>query len=163
LPEEEKRPYAAKLDEGSYRGYKLRGIWSNDVVKDNIEVGPTCRDIALAQLDDVLASLQHYNLETPSFHPPSSQHHPGVLPFLPEIERYVVSLLSLFLVLPLTMCPPTRFADHTYNHIVRKILALVSLVLELDEDALWRLHGHEAPIGNACQRFMGYWPRCEFS
>lgn len=36
---EEKELYAASLDEGSYRGYKLRGIWKKDGgVPDNIEV-----------------------------------------------------------------------------------------------------------------------------
>ena len=40
IPLDEKLPYAAKLDEGSYRGYKLRGIWKRDGgVPDNIEVG----------------------------------------------------------------------------------------------------------------------------
>ena len=40
IPHEEKLPYAAKLEEGSYRGYKLRGIWKRDGgVPDNIEVG----------------------------------------------------------------------------------------------------------------------------
>ena len=39
IPLEEKLPFAAKLDEGSYRGYKLRGIWKRDGgVPDNIEV-----------------------------------------------------------------------------------------------------------------------------
>ncbi|KAL7412582.1 hypothetical protein BDY24DRAFT_435240 [Mrakia frigida] len=117
IPEDEKLPYAAKLSEGSYRGYKLRGVWSRDGVRDNIE---------------------HYNFETPSFHGTSSEHHPAVLPFLPEIRA---------------------FSDYTYNHIVKKILKIISLVLELDEDALWKLHGHEDPIGNACQRYMAYFPR----
>lgn len=38
IPDEEKRLYAARLDEGSYRGYKPLGIWERDGVKDNIEV-----------------------------------------------------------------------------------------------------------------------------
>lgn len=39
IPSQEKLPYAAKLDEGSYRGYKLRGIWKRDGgVPDNFEV-----------------------------------------------------------------------------------------------------------------------------
>lgn len=46
IPDEEKVPYAAKLDEGSYKGYKLRGIWTRDEIPDNIE---------------------HYNLEVSSY------------------------------------------------------------------------------------------------
>ena len=39
LSREEKEPYAADLNKGSYRGYKLRGIWNRDGgVPDNIEV-----------------------------------------------------------------------------------------------------------------------------
>lgn len=39
VPDEEKQAYAAKLDEGSYKGYKLRGIWKKDGgLPDNIEV-----------------------------------------------------------------------------------------------------------------------------
>lgn len=35
----DKLPFAAKLEQGSYRGYKLRGIWTKDGgVPDNIEV-----------------------------------------------------------------------------------------------------------------------------
>jgi len=40
VPDDEKRQYAAKLDEGSYAGYKLRGIWKKEGgIPDNIEVG----------------------------------------------------------------------------------------------------------------------------
>jgi isopenicillin N synthase-like dioxygenase len=39
IPLEDKLPFAAKLDQGSYRGYKLRGIWKKEGdVPDNIEV-----------------------------------------------------------------------------------------------------------------------------
>lgn len=42
ISREEKIPFAAKLDEGSYRGYKLRGIWKKEGgVPDNLEVGDT--------------------------------------------------------------------------------------------------------------------------
>ena len=42
LSYEEKLPSAAELDKGSYKGYKLRGIWKRDGgVPDNIEVGPS--------------------------------------------------------------------------------------------------------------------------
>ncbi|CED82662.1 Iron/ascorbate family oxidoreductases [Phaffia rhodozyma] len=119
IPQSEKGPYAAKLDEGSYKGYKLRGVWKRDDIPDNIE---------------------HYNLESSSFQSPTKQHHPSVLPFLPEIQA---------------------FADYTNNHIVRRLFTLVSLVLELEEDALWKLHSQEKPIGASCQRFMGYFPRDE--
>lgn len=51
------------------------------------------------------------------------------------------------------------FSEHTYHHVVYRILKLVSLALELPEDFLWGLHDHEGAIGAACQRFMGYFPR----
>jgi hypothetical protein len=39
LTREEKLPYAAQLDKGSYAGYKLRGIWQQQGgVSDNLEV-----------------------------------------------------------------------------------------------------------------------------
>lgn len=39
IPEEDKKPYAAKLDQGSFAGYKLKGIWKKDGgVPDNLEV-----------------------------------------------------------------------------------------------------------------------------
>jgi hypothetical protein len=39
LSREEKEPYAAELDKGSYKGYKLKGIWTRDGgIPDNIEV-----------------------------------------------------------------------------------------------------------------------------
>jgi isopenicillin N synthase-like dioxygenase len=39
ISQEEKLPYAAQLDRGSYVGYKLRGIWQQQGgVSDNIEV-----------------------------------------------------------------------------------------------------------------------------
>jgi isopenicillin N synthase-like dioxygenase len=39
ISNEEKLPYAAQLDRGSYVGYKLRGIWQQQGgVTDNIEV-----------------------------------------------------------------------------------------------------------------------------
>jgi hypothetical protein len=39
ISNEEKLPYAAQLDKGSYVGYKLRGIWQQQGgVTDNIEV-----------------------------------------------------------------------------------------------------------------------------
>lgn len=44
---------------------------------------------------------------------------------------------------------------------VYRILKLVSLALELPEDYLWGLHDHNGPIGAACQRLMGYWPRSD--
>lgn len=44
---------------------------------------------------------------------------------------------------------------------IRQILALISLALELDEDALWNLHDHRDPIGESCQRYMAYYPRSE--
>jgi hypothetical protein len=62
------------------------------------------------------------------------------LPFIPEIRA---------------------FAEHTYHHVVYRILKLVSLALELPEDHLWDLHEKRGTIGAACQRFMGYFPRNE--
>jgi hypothetical protein len=42
ISQEEKLPYAAQLDRGSYVGYKLRGIWQQQGgVSDNLEVGQT--------------------------------------------------------------------------------------------------------------------------
>jgi isopenicillin N synthase-like dioxygenase len=39
IAQEEKLPYAAELEKGSYKGYKLRGIWQRDGgIPDNIEV-----------------------------------------------------------------------------------------------------------------------------
>lgn len=39
IPAGDKAPFAAKLDEGSYKGYKLRGIWKKEGgVPDNLEV-----------------------------------------------------------------------------------------------------------------------------
>ena len=39
VPANEKQEYAAKLEEGSYAGYKLRGIWKKEGgIPDNIEV-----------------------------------------------------------------------------------------------------------------------------
>jgi len=39
ISREEKAPYAAQLDKGSYVGYKLRGIWQQQGgVSDNLEV-----------------------------------------------------------------------------------------------------------------------------
>lgn len=84
--------------------------------------------------------MQHYNLESSSFVHPETQHPTALLPFLPEIEA---------------------FAHHTYHHVVRQILRLVSLALELPEEYLWGLHDHEGVVGAACQRFMGYFPRSE--
>lgn len=44
IPLEDKLPFAAKLDQGSYRGYKLRGIWKKEGdVPDNIEVSQVIR------------------------------------------------------------------------------------------------------------------------
>lgn len=83
--------------------------------------------------------LKHYNLETESF-APDAKHGPAITPFLPEIRD---------------------FAHHTYHYIVRRILGLISLVLGLEEDALWKLHDHDEPIGAACQRFMAYYPRTD--
>lgn len=84
---------------------------------------------------------QHYNLESSSFaEKPESAHPAALLPYLPEIEA---------------------FASHTYNHVVYRILKLVSLALELPEDYLWGLHDHAGVLGAACQRFMGYFPRSE--
>ncbi|KAL7422612.1 hypothetical protein Q5752_003260 [Cryptotrichosporon argae] len=91
IPYEEKVPYAAKLDSGSYRGYKLRGIWTRDGgVPDNIE---------------------HYNLESASFVDTESQHPAKLLPLLPEIQAFaehtckhvvyrILKLVSLALELP---------------------------------------------------------------
>ncbi|WWC98777.1 hypothetical protein V866_005670 [Kwoniella sp. B9012] len=91
IPYEEKLPYAAKLEEGSYRGYKLRGIWKRDGgVADNIE---------------------HYNLESTSFENPQDAHPSKLLPLIPEIESFarhtyfyvvyrILKLVSLALELP---------------------------------------------------------------
>ncbi|ORY28178.1 Clavaminate synthase-like protein [Naematelia encephala] len=118
IPQEDKLPYAANLDGGSYEGYKLRGIWKKEGgVADNIE---------------------HYNLESSSFENPQGQHPPQLLPLLSEIQA---------------------FAEHTYRHVVYRILKLVSLALELPEDYLWGLHDQRGAIGADCQRYMGYFPR----
>lgn len=82
--------------------------------------------------------VQHYNLESSSFESPEGQHPPQLLPYLPEIRA---------------------FAEHTYYHVVYRILKLISLALELPEDYLWGLHDQTGAIGAACQRFMGYFPR----
>ncbi|WWD21543.1 hypothetical protein CI109_106029 [Kwoniella shandongensis] len=120
IPLGQKIPFAAKLDEGSYEGYKLRGIWTKDGgVPDNIE---------------------HYNLESTSFEDPDLKHPAKLLPLLPEIQA---------------------FAHHTYYHVVYRILKLVSLALELDEDYLWGLHDQNGVLGAACQRYMSYLPRNE--
>ncbi|KAL1407808.1 hypothetical protein Q8F55_007243 [Vanrija albida] len=82
--------------------------------------------------------VEHYNFESPSFTAPlGTQHPPELLPFIPEIKA---------------------FAEHTYNHVVYRILKLVSLALELPEDYLWGLHDHTGNIGHACSRYMGYYP-----
>ncbi|RSH86304.1 uncharacterized protein EHS24_004546 [Apiotrichum porosum] len=90
LPLEEKQPYAADLEAGSYEGYKLRGIWAvRDGVKDNIE---------------------HYNLESSSFDP-GFQHPDALRPLIPEIKAFaehtykfvvyrILKLISLALELP---------------------------------------------------------------
>ncbi|WWC72411.1 uncharacterized protein I206_106373 [Kwoniella pini CBS 10737] len=88
---EDKLPFAAKLEEGSYAGYKLRGIWKRDGgVPDNIE---------------------HYNLESSSFENPSQNHPEKLLPLIPEIRSFaehtyfyvvyrILKLVSLALELP---------------------------------------------------------------
>lgn len=128
IPREEKEPYAAKLAEGSFAGYKLRGIWKRDGgAPDNLEV---C-------VNAMKAHEQHYNLETESF-ATNAPHPPAIQPYLPELRA---------------------FAEHTYKYVVYRILKLISLVLELPEDYLWGLHDHSEPIGAACLRLMGYYPR----
>ena len=82
--------------------------------------------------------VQHYNLESSSFEHADGQHHPKLLPLIPEIEA---------------------FADYTYHHVVYRILKIVSLALQLPEDYLWGLHEQRGTLGAACQRFMGYFPR----
>ncbi|KAG7530529.1 hypothetical protein FFLO_04955 [Filobasidium floriforme] len=117
-PREVKERFTAKMSAGSYRGYKLQGIWNKEGgVPDNIE---------------------HYNFESESFAHTASQHPETTAPFIPEIEA---------------------FAKYTYHHIIRRILTLISLTLELEPDALWKLHDHRSPIGAACQRYMRYTPR----
>jgi hypothetical protein len=69
---------------------------------------------------------------------PEIEHPAQLLPYIGEIRA---------------------FAEHTYHHVVYRILKLVSLALDLPEDFLWGLHDHEGAIGAACQRFMGYFPR----
>jgi hypothetical protein len=69
-----------------------------------------------------------------------TKHPAKLLPFIPEIKA---------------------FAEHTYHHVVYRILKLVSLALELPEEHLWNLHEKRGTIGAACQRFMGYFPRNE--
>jgi isopenicillin N synthase-like dioxygenase len=85
-----------------------------------------------------LRDYQHYNFESESFAHTASQHPETTAPFIPEIEA---------------------FAKYTYHHIIRRILTLISLTLELEPDALWKLHDHRSPIGAACQRYMRYTPR----
>jgi len=42
ITRDEKLPFAAELDRGSYVGYKLRGIWQQQGgVSDNLEVSPS--------------------------------------------------------------------------------------------------------------------------
>jgi len=133
ISREEKLPYAAELDRGSYVGYKLRGIWQQQGgVSDNLEV-------SLFMLY-CYYSWKHYNLESHSFEDVESKHPAKLLPFIPEIKA---------------------FAEHTYHYVVYRILKLVSLALELPEDHLWNLHEKRGTIGAACQRFMGYFPRNE--
>ncbi|WRT68845.1 uncharacterized protein IL334_005826 [Kwoniella shivajii] len=93
IPHEEKLPFAAKLDQGSYEGYKLRGIWKRD--------------------SDTPDNIEHYNLESSSFEniEDGHQHPEKLLPLIPEIKafaehtyKYVVyrilKLVSLALELP---------------------------------------------------------------
>ncbi|KAK0202962.1 Clavaminate synthase-like protein [Desarmillaria ectypa] len=90
--------------------------------------------------EGVVDNIEHYNFETPSFDGNIDQHPPSLRSLLPEIQA---------------------FADYTYNHIVRKILEIISLVLELPSDALWKLHSQDGVIGDSCQRYMGYHPRSQ--
>lgn len=143
LEREEKEKYAAKLQEGSYEGYKLRGIWTKEGgVPDNIEVNYTpifSLSLFVSHVSHSLTvMLQHFNLESTSFANPDKHVPPSLRPYLSEIQS---------------------FAEHTYHHIVYRILKLVSLALDLPEDYLWELHEHSGAIGHACQRYMGYFPR----
>ncbi|KAK0188764.1 hypothetical protein F5146DRAFT_959339 [Armillaria mellea] len=90
--------------------------------------------------EGVVDNIEHYNFESPSFDGNIDQHPTSLRPFLPEIRA---------------------FADYTYNHIVRKILEIISLILELPPDALWKLHSQDGVIGDSCQRYMGYHPKSQ--
>ncbi|ORY28945.1 hypothetical protein BCR39DRAFT_495734 [Naematelia encephala] len=83
----------------------------------------------------LLDYVEFFNLATKSYEPgyplPST-----ILPYLEEVKA---------------------FGAHTYNYIIKRILILISRVLELPDDYLWNLHDQNQPLGASSQRFMAYY------
>ncbi|KAJ5907559.1 hypothetical protein N7495_000241 [Penicillium taxi] len=79
--------------------------------------------------------IEFFNLATKSYSPgyplPST-----IVPYIDEVEA---------------------FGSHTYNYIIKRILILISRVLELPDDYLWDLHDQNQPLGTSSQRFMTYY------
>ncbi|KAF4607771.1 hypothetical protein EYR40_000106 [Pleurotus pulmonarius] len=80
--------------------------------------------------------VEHYNIHRDV----NKREHPQpIRPFLQEIEA---------------------FARHNHFNVLHPILRLLALGLELDEEALVKIHGYNAP-GETYVRFMKYYPRSE--
>lgn len=84
LSNEEKLPYAAQLDMGSYVGYKLRGIWQQQGgVTDNIEVHldlltKTALTISITTSNRTRSKMSSRNIPPSSCHSsPRSAHSPS--------------------------------------------------------------------------------------
>jgi len=79
--------------------------------------------------------VEFFNLATKSYAPGYPLPH-TILPYLEEVKA---------------------FGAHTYNYIIKRILILISRVLELPDDYLWNLHDQNQPLGASSQRFMAYY------
>lgn len=119
VSEEDKARYAAKiLEEGDFTGYKPRGHWKLRGVRDQIE---------------------HFSLGGQSYAPERRDKifPPALSPLVDEIEEFTevrtrysarVRIMRL-----------KRRVQYNHDHIYRKILTVLSLVLKLPPNALWEL------------------------
>jgi hypothetical protein len=64
ISREEKLPYAAELDRGSYVGYKLRGIWQQQGgVSDNLEVSSFRMQVLMIALQPRIPFFRESRIE----------------------------------------------------------------------------------------------------
>ncbi len=119
VSEADKARYAAKiLEEGDFTGYKPRGHWKLRGVRDQIE---------------------HFSLGGQSYTPERREKifPPALAPLVDEIEEFT----EVCACVPpaYTRREADRTAQYNHDHIYRKILTVLSLVLKLPPNALWDL------------------------